>query len=256
MPAVGARRRQWRGRSGSLPLKIKLINPNRRGKTLMAAKGKYKKIRSPIIPQGPIKSVKSLDCRFQRSTLLGRDFFSLSKKTHGRRGPSPKKPSKEEGEILRQRESEIERSMETFQMIKLLATQCATAASSPSRSPISKTSAKSPSLNLRKRRTSLRRLLRRSNSSPTSIQPPEEEPESERRCLLGRRSLKDLFGSATPSPPNPAALRRSVVICGGFESPAAERSTGVRGGRFRSGAALRLGFLRRAWRPALLSIPE
>ncbi|CAA7408428.1 unnamed protein product [Spirodela intermedia] len=166
--------------------------------------------------------------------------------------------------------------MAAFQRFKLLATQCATAAGSPSRSPLPTSSAKSPSFHLRRRKTTLRRLLSRSSSSSSStrrlLRRREEagdggaQPgDGERKGLLSHHtSLKDLFVSSSPSPPDPGALRLGAGDCGRQSPPPARSAVrrsvlegiGGGGGRFRSTAALRFRLLRRAWRPALLTIPE
>ncbi|MQM12472.1 hypothetical protein Taro_045392 [Colocasia esculenta] len=135
--------------------------------------------------------------------------------------------------------------MATLQKFKLLATQCATAVGSPSRSPLPATAAKSPSFHLRRRKTTLRRLLSRSSSSSFSSSTRRflrrgessaaASDRAERKGLLSHTSLKDLFVSS-PSQPDPSdAGRRDVggeaegsragggneAGCGGCRSPSA-----------------------------------
>ncbi|URD75150.1 hypothetical protein MUK42_35253 [Musa troglodytarum] len=146
--------------------------------------------------------------------------------------------------------------MATLQKFKLLATQCAAPAASPSRSPgpAAAVAPSSPAFRLRRRR-SLRTLLgrassRRATAAVPGKPPPAPDRPSEKRALLSH-SLADLFVSSPPPggaegghEPAVGAARRF-----GFDVLAAG------GPRFGS-RGLRYRLLRRTWRPVLVAIPE
>ncbi|XP_060188201.1 uncharacterized protein LOC132617249 [Lycium barbarum] len=142
--------------------------------------------------------------------------------------------------------------MATLQKFKLLATQCAVAAS-PTRSPTT-----SPIIHLRRRKT-LRMLLSRGgergsrgghpsgdNTSPDRISSESRDsPDNKENELVGRsHKLKDLFVSENSRPEF---------------SPESDRAAGsivsIRSVRPLS-ATFRQRLLRRVWRPMLVSIPE
>ncbi|XP_010922216.1 uncharacterized protein [Elaeis guineensis] len=169
--------------------------------------------------------------------------------------------------------------MATLQKFKLLATQCATAARSPSRSPApaAAAAAASPAFRLRRRKT-LRRLLGRSSSRQLlGLAKPDSAGEAadpgEKKGLLSR-TLRDLFVSSPPAVGGEAGGengrggggdeggRSGVGRRFGFGGLGVGRFAGRRGSgggggglRFGSGS-LRYRLLRRAWRPILVTIPE
>ncbi|XP_051127470.1 uncharacterized protein LOC127248928 [Andrographis paniculata] len=146
--------------------------------------------------------------------------------------------------------------MATLQKFKLLATQCAVAAS-PTRSPSA-----SPVIHLRRRKT-LRMLLFRGGGGSGRRQLPSPQRPTDRKAsspengkeLLVSNKLKDLFVS---SPPPAMGEQLSENVRGGLPpSPS--------GGDFQRGvprplrplsATLRQRLLRRAFRPVLVGIPE
>ncbi|KZV33253.1 hypothetical protein F511_41827 [Dorcoceras hygrometricum] len=158
--------------------------------------------------------------------------------------------------------------MSTMQKFKLLATQCAVAAS-PTRSPAS-----SPVIHLRRRKTlrmllgraggigGRRRLHRGEMSSPGSEGSSDEgsSPEEGAAELSVRQKLKDLFVSSPPG----FGGRVPENMRDGFT-----QSDGGGGGGSGDGvrlhvarmlrpitATFRQRLLRRAWRPVLVAIPE
>lgn len=161
-------------------------------------------------------------------------------------------------------------TMATLHKFKLLATQCAVAGS-PTRSPTT-----SPVIHLRRRRTlrmflsrpERRRFARREGSSAELDD--EDPPEMREKEVRVRRKLKDLFVSSPPP------LEDCDKRCQEEERREQEGllptmvSSGL-GSRFRTGSAFRRGgaaslrpvssafryrFLKRAWRPVLVTIPE
>ncbi|KAL5221035.1 hypothetical protein ABZP36_025748 [Zizania latifolia] len=163
------------------------------------------------------------------------------------------------------------------QRFKLLATRCAVAAPSPSRSPATMygAGAASPGYRLRRHRRRrgggrLRRFLCRrvgvGGGGGGGGTEAVREQEEYKRPLVGRggRTLRDLFVSSPEG-----ARRRGGGGCdgdgdddeeggiGGFRS-AHGGGGGVGGGggrRFGSGG-LRSLLMRRSWRPVLVAIPE
>ncbi|XP_051115259.1 uncharacterized protein LOC127240569 [Andrographis paniculata] len=136
--------------------------------------------------------------------------------------------------------------MATLQKFKLLATQCAVAGS-PTRSPTT-----SPVIHLRRRKT-LRMLLGREDRR---IPAPYDGGDGEKRRppekgkdLSVRQKLKDLFVASPPA--NPENLRQGFPPSGGGGG----RRSGARSMRPLT-ATFRQRLLRRAWRPALVAIPE
>ncbi|KAL1566637.1 hypothetical protein AAHA92_02223 [Salvia divinorum] len=134
-----------------------------------------------------------------------------------------------------------------MQKFKFLATQCAVAGS-PSRSPTT-----SPGIHLR-RRTTLRMLLTRGGSGAAGrrrLPPrcdPDEERSPEKASVTVGHKLKDLFVSSPPSFSERASENVGVRLL----LPAGGR----RGGARSLSATFRQRLLRRAWRPALVAIPE
>ncbi|XP_042040955.1 uncharacterized protein LOC121786394 [Salvia splendens] len=136
-----------------------------------------------------------------------------------------------------------------MQKFKFLATQCAVTGS-PTRSPTT-----SPVIHLR-RRTTLRMLLTRSGNGPAGRRrlPPRfdrkiEERSPEKASVAVSHKLKDLFVSSPPSFSERASesVGERLMPGGG----------GRRGGGARAlSVTFRQRLLRRAWRPALVAIPE
>lgn len=161
------------------------------------------------------------------------------------------------------------KSMATLQRFKLLATQCGVA-QSPTRSPRT-----SPVVHLRRRRSTLRSMLLgrrnaaaappRRRDSVSSLPERRIEKDEEEKALVKRNSLKELFGSASQSPPwevEGARGRRSFVNENRESSPGfvGVGLAGLRNG-LGSPRPVWTGFryrslLRRAWRPVLVTIPE
>ncbi|XP_009407368.2 uncharacterized protein LOC103990063 [Musa acuminata AAA Group] len=151
--------------------------------------------------------------------------------------------------------------MATLQKFKLLATQCAAPAASPSRSPgpAAAIAPSSPAFRLRRRR-SLRTLLGRASSRRAAAAvpgkpPPAPDRPSEKRALLSH-SLADLFVSSPP-PGRAEGGHESAAGAArrfGFDILAAGGRAGG-GPRFGS-RGLRYRLLRRTWRPVLVAIPE
>ncbi|KAL7131781.1 hypothetical protein ABFS83_12G027500 [Erythranthe nasuta] len=152
--------------------------------------------------------------------------------------------------------------MATLQKFKLLATQCAVAAGSPTRSPTT-----SPVVHLRRRKT-LRMLLRGGGGGGRRLPPRCEDGSPDRRrsggedsspekgkVLSVRHKLKDLFVSSPPA----FGERHSENVREGL-LPSGGENDGVRRGGTRSlrplSATVRQRLLRRAWRPVLVGIPE
>lgn len=169
--------------------------------------------------------------------------------------------------------------MPTLQKFKVLATQCAVVAASPTRSPTA-----SPVIHLRRRKT-LRMLLNRTDrrgrfscrddsselrgmDSDPNRTPPEKAKKKEKNGEIRvRHKLKDLFVSS-PSPPpedrvsdnrleeDEVGLLPATGSVGDGVS-AARRGGAGRAGSFRPlSATFRYRLLRRAWRPVLFTIPE
>ncbi|XP_050269717.1 uncharacterized protein LOC126713859 [Quercus robur] len=178
--------------------------------------------------------------------------------------------------------------MATLQKFKLLATQCAVVAGSPTRSPSA-----SPVIHLRRRKT-LRMLLNRTdrrfsrrNDSPSEMD-SDPNPTSRNnnnnnnknnnkngsKEVRVRHKLKDLFVSSPPiedrvsdsrfnrqeddvgfSPATGSAGGSGGGGGGGGNGFAARRGGGI--GPFRPiTASFRYRLLRRPWRPVLVTIPE
>lgn len=133
--------------------------------------------------------------------------------------------------------------MATLQKFKFLATQCAVAGS-PSRSPTA-----SPVIHLRRRKT-LRMLLGRGGRRlPPSCDDGEpDRSDGERSPERVSHKLKDLFVSSPPERASENVGERLLPAGGG-------RRAGARSLRPLS-ATFRQRLLRRAWRPALVAIPE
>ncbi|ERN04044.1 hypothetical protein AMTRI_Chr13g118060 [Amborella trichopoda] len=164
--------------------------------------------------------------------------------------------------------------MATLTKFKILATQCAIAAS-PSRSPnptIAPSKKTLRKLIKEKCKSSNGRLLRR-GSRPRSPSISDSMPQNdssrqkhgENAAILSRK-LKDLFVSSPPICERKTEERASELALnqGSFSSPifqlpinqaAMGRGSAPRG-LPRIGSATRLRLLRRAWRPVLVSIPE
>ncbi|XP_057809074.1 uncharacterized protein LOC131023545 [Salvia miltiorrhiza] len=139
--------------------------------------------------------------------------------------------------------------MATLQKFKFLATQCAVAAS-PTKSPTT-----SPVIHLRRRKT-LRMLLgrggRRLPQRCDDASPDRSDEERSPEKSVSHK-LKDLFVSSPPSFSERAsenAGERLLPAGGG-----GGRRGGARSLRPLS-ATFRQRLLRRAWRPALVAIPE
>lgn len=158
--------------------------------------------------------------------------------------------------------------MATLQKFKLLATQCAVAGS-PTRSPTT-----SPVIHLRRRKTlrmflsrpDRRRFARREDASEID---EEDRPEMSEKEVRVRRKLKDLFVSSPPPVDDDKRCQEEERREQEGLLPAMA-SSGL-GSRFRTGSAFRRGgaaalrpvsstfryrFLKRAWRPVLVTIPE
>ncbi|KAK4284165.1 hypothetical protein QN277_001034 [Acacia crassicarpa] len=159
--------------------------------------------------------------------------------------------------------------MATLQKFKLLATQCAVAGS-PTRSPTT-----SPVIQLRRRKTLRmflsrpdRRRFARREDAPVDVD-DEDPTEMNEKEVRVRRKLKDLFVSSPPSVDDEKRrLDEERREQEGFSPAIASSSLSS---RFRTGSALRRGgttslrpvssafryrFLKRAWRPVLVTIPE
>ncbi|KAF5750164.1 hypothetical protein HS088_TW03G00496 [Tripterygium wilfordii] len=151
--------------------------------------------------------------------------------------------------------------MATLHKFKLLATQCAVAAS-PTHSPSA-----SPVFHVRRRRKTLRMLLSRpadrhripNRDDSTDL----EEVSRDKPEKRVRRKLKELFVSSPPLEDNASGSNRrderevllpsaSANSVGG--SPATRR--GASGSLRPVSATFRYRLLRRAWRPMLVTIPE
>lgn len=168
--------------------------------------------------------------------------------------------------------------MATLQKFKLLATQCAVAGS-PTRSPSA-----SPVIHLRRRKTlrmllsrpERRRLSRRDTASEIRDfdgeggdgDDDDEDPPEKRKEVRVRHKLKDLFVSSPPPIDDKRGrheeeqrgllLPQNGGVGGGFGGSGGGFSTrrgGVRSLRPVT-ATFRYRFLRRAWRPVLVTIPE
>ncbi|GAV65853.1 hypothetical protein CFOL_v3_09367 [Cephalotus follicularis] len=130
--------------------------------------------------------------------------------------------------------------MASLQKFKLLATQCGVAPS-PTRSPV---------VQLRRRKTTLRMLLSRTNGrrSPCRRQQPNRQTVAVADLAVKKSSLKDLFVSSPPK-------------CGSEEERNEELSNIGLGSEPVSSKPGWIGFrhkllLRRAWRPMLVTILE
>ncbi|KAF3444290.1 hypothetical protein FNV43_RR13980 [Rhamnella rubrinervis] len=168
--------------------------------------------------------------------------------------------------------------MATLQKFKLLATQCAVAGS-PSRSPTA-----SPVIHLRRRKTlrmllsrpERRRVPRRGTSSEIrdidgdgGNGDDDDQPEKRKEVRV-RHKLKDLFVSSPPPLDDKRGQEDeergllpasgSVVVGSGRFGGGGGGFSNRRGGGIGSlrpvTAAFRYRFLRRAWRPVLVTIPE
>ncbi|XP_062152052.1 uncharacterized protein LOC133860477 [Alnus glutinosa] len=167
--------------------------------------------------------------------------------------------------------------MPTLQKFKVLATQCALVAASPTRSPTA-----SPVIHLRRRKT-LRMLLNRTDrrgrfscrdessevrgmDSDPNRAPPEKAKKKERNGEIRvRHKLKDLFVSSPPPEDRVSDKRLEEDEVGLFPATGSVGDGGLairRGGPGRAGsfrpvtATFRYRLLRRAWRPVLVTIPE
>jgi len=169
--------------------------------------------------------------------------------------------------------------MPTLQKFKVLATQCAVVAASPTRSPSA-----SPVIHLRRRRT-LRMLLNRTDrrgrfacrddsselrgmdSDPNRAPPDKAKKKEKSGEIRVRHKLKDLFVSSPPPPEDRVTDKRleedevgslpAVGSVGGGISAARRGGGAERAGSFRPvTATFRYRLLRRAWRPVLVTIPE
>lgn len=167
--------------------------------------------------------------------------------------------------------------MPTLQKFKILATQCAVVAASPTRSPSA-----SPVIHLRRRKT-LRMLLNRTDrrgrfacrdesselrgmdSDPNRAPPDKAKKKEKSGEIKVRHKLKDLFVSSPP-PEDKVSDKRleedEVGLLPATGSVGGGISAARRGGAERTGsfrpvtASFRYRLLRRAWRPVLVTIPE
>ncbi|XP_016481046.1 uncharacterized protein LOC107802116 [Nicotiana tabacum] len=146
--------------------------------------------------------------------------------------------------------------MATLQKFKLLATQCAVAAGSPTRSPTT-----SPVIHLRRRKTlrmlltrsgnvgsdggSDRRLLAEDDASPDGIFSDGDSPD--KKEVVVRNKLKDLFVSSPEH--SREGFSPEISSAGGSIGSAVRRIRPLT-------ATFRQRLLRRVWRPMLVSIPE
>ncbi|KAI4346906.1 hypothetical protein L6164_007769 [Bauhinia variegata] len=151
--------------------------------------------------------------------------------------------------------------MATLHKFKLLATHCAVVAGSPTRSPTT-----SPVIHLRRRKTlqmflarpDRRRFHHRDESDHIADDDP---PKVDRKEARVRRKLKDLFVSSPPledkneEKQEHEGLLPAVASSGRFRPGSALRRGGAAALRPVS-SAFRYRFLRRAWRPVLVTIPE
>ncbi|XP_008441261.2 uncharacterized protein LOC103485443 [Cucumis melo] len=162
--------------------------------------------------------------------------------------------------------------MATLHKFKLLASQCAVAGS-PTRSPNA-----SPLIHLRRRRRkTLRMLLNRTdrrrfpfqdNSADSQDLDDDDDddnhnliPEKNEKEVRARRKLKDLFVSSPP-PLEDRLSDRRIEEQEGFVTSANTNAAGIgspsttRRSLRPVSATFRYRFLRRAWRPVLVAIPE
>ncbi|XP_051178828.1 uncharacterized protein [Lolium perenne] len=153
------------------------------------------------------------------------------------------------------------------QRFKLLATRCAAAAPSPSRSP-APSFATSPGYRLRCRRGSgtgrrrsgrLRRFLcRRVGGGGGGPEPAGKGQEEDNKPLVGRgsRTLRDLFVSSPEAGRRRRGCEDEEEDAGaGFGRAGVAHGGGAGGRRFGAGG-LRSLLMRRSWRPVLVAIPE
>ncbi|KAL1566634.1 hypothetical protein AAHA92_02220 [Salvia divinorum] len=138
--------------------------------------------------------------------------------------------------------------MATLQKFEFLATQCAVARS-PTKSPTT-----SPVVHLR-RRITFRMLLGRGRRPPPRCNDGSpgrnnEERSPEKASVSVSHKLMDLFVSSPPS----FSERASENV--GERLLPASGGGGRRGGARLLSATFRQRLLRRAWRPALVAIPE
>ncbi|XP_038885993.1 uncharacterized protein LOC120076298 [Benincasa hispida] len=160
--------------------------------------------------------------------------------------------------------------MATLHKFKLLASQCAVAGS-PTRSPNA-----SPVIHLRRRRRkTLRMLLNRTdrrrfpyqdNSADSQDVDDDDDdsdlmiPEKNEKEVRARRKLKDLFVSSPPL--EDKVSDRRIEEEEGFLTAANTSAAGIgspsttRRSLRPISATFRYRFLRRAWRPVLVAIPE
>ncbi|XP_075482612.1 uncharacterized protein LOC142522914 [Primulina tabacum] len=137
--------------------------------------------------------------------------------------------------------------MATFQKFKLLvAAQCAVAGS-PNRSPTT-----SPVIHLRRKKTL--RMLLGGRTLPDEASPDSDEGISPEMELSARHKLKDLFRS---SPPEFVERASENHVLERLLTTSTVSDGGVRGTGYRPlSSTFRQRLMRRAWRPALVAIPE
>lgn len=159
--------------------------------------------------------------------------------------------------------------MATLHKFKLLASQCAVAGS-PTRSPTA-----SPVIHLRRRRRkTLRMLLNRTDrrrfpyqdnsADPQDVDDDDDDdnmiPEKNDKEVRARRKLKDLFVSSPPLEDNVSDRRieeQEGLLTATNTSAAGIGTTSTTRRSLRPiSATFRYRFLRRAWRPVLVAIPE
>lgn len=156
-------------------------------------------------------------------------------------------------QTLESRERKAHLQMATLQKFKLLAIHCGSS-KSPTRSPRT-----SPIVQLRRRKTTLRMLLRRSPRRRGTALQRERPSEKKSGNLVRRHSLKDLFGS---SPPGEEDIKIDVVVVqethrsvnSGLDGSV--YGTGSPGPGWTTGFRCRSLLSRKAWRPVLLAIHE
>ncbi|WCJ25339.1 hypothetical protein M5689_007231 [Euphorbia peplus] len=153
--------------------------------------------------------------------------------------------------------------MATLHKFKLLASQCAVIAGTPTQSPTT-----SPVFHLRRRKT-LRMFLSRNSSDHRRRLPPDPPKDPPQKKRGGRRKLKDLFVSSSPPFEDHKDEHRNHHPDGDLDEdddllPVSGNSRAGNGGLItRRGAGLRslsgtfrYRLLRRSWRPVLITIPE
>ncbi|XP_022134107.1 uncharacterized protein LOC111006461 [Momordica charantia] len=158
--------------------------------------------------------------------------------------------------------------MATLHKFKLLASQC-TVAGSPTRSPTA-----SPVIHLRRRRRkTLRMLLNRTDrrrfpyqdnsADPQDVDDEEDDenmiPEKNEKEVRARRKLKDLFVSSPPGDDKVSDRRieeQEGLLTASNTSAAGIGTSTTRRSLRPISSTFRYRFLRRAWRPVLVAIPE